>query len=446
MSNSKIWKGNSTFILAAAGSAVGLGNIWKFPYMVGSNGGSAFVIVYLFCILIIGLPVMVSEILIGKYGRKSPINSLKKISEDFKLNKSWKYLGVLGALAGVLILSYYSVFAGIAFSYMFNVFPTGLENPSKYSTNYFSSFAASPLKLILWHSIFIILTCFIVGYGVVKGIGRSVSLLMPIFFIFIILIAIYSSLIGDIDSTLFFLFNPNFSALTPQVIISAMGQAFFSLSIGMGAIMAYGAYIPENQLIGKTVISIILLDTFVALIAGIAIFPIVFSNSDLTINAGPSLIFETLPVAFYSLPFGNIFSVLFFVLLSIAALSSSISLLEPFTAWMEEKFKTERKIIVCILGLLIWVIGLGSIFSFNIGHEIKFFGLNFLEGLDYLTNNIMLPMGGFFIALLIGWVLPKHFLQENLSINDYLFNLLFFCLRYFSTGAILLIFLYSAFL
>ena len=325
MSNSKIWKGNSTFILAAAGSAVGLGNIWKFPYMVGSNGGSAFVIVYLLCILMIGLPVMASEILIGKYGRKSPINSLKRVSIDFQLNNGWKYLGVLGAFAGVLILSYYSVFAGIAFSYMFNIFPSGLENPSKYSTNYFSSFAASPLKLILWHSIFIIFTCFIVGYGVIKGIGRSVSFLMPIFFIFIILIAIYSSLIGDIDSTLFFLFNPNFSALTPNVIISAMGQAFFSLSIGMGAIMAYGAYIPENQLIGKTVLSIILLDTFVALIAGIAIFPIVFSNSDLVINAGPSLIFETLPVAFYSLPIGNIFSVLFFVLLSIAALSSSIS-------------------------------------------------------------------------------------------------------------------------
>jgi len=446
MSNSKIWKGNSTFILAAAGSAVGLGNIWKFPYMVGSNGGSAFVIVYLFCILIIGLPVMASEILIGKYGRKSPINSLKRLSIDFQLNKSWKYLGVLGAFAGVLILSYYSVFAGIAFSYIFNIFPSGLENPSKYSTNYFSSLAASPLKLILWHSIFIIFTCFIVGYGVVKGIGRSVSFLMPIFFIFIILIAIYSSLIGDIDSTLFFLFNPNFSALTPQVIISAMGQAFFSLSIGMGAIMAYGAYIPENQLIGKTVLSIILLDTFVALIAGIAIFPIVFSNSDLTINAGPSLIFETLPVAFYSLPFGSIFSVLFFVLLSIAALSSSISLLEPFTAWMEEKVKTERRFIVCVLGLIIWVIGLGSVFSFNIWEEINFFGLNFLEGLDYLTNNIMLPVGGFFVALLTGWVLPKHFLEENLNINKSFFKLFFFCLRFISIGAILLIFLYSAFL
>ena len=446
MSKSKIWKGNSTFILAAAGSAVGLGNIWKFPYMVGSNGGSAFVIVYLFCIFIIGLPVMASEILIGKYGRKSPINSLKKISMDFHLKKGWKYLGVLGAFAGVLILSYYSVFAGIAFSYIFNIFPSGLENPSNYSTSYFFSFAASPLKLILWHSIFIIFTCLIVGYGVIKGIGRSVSFLMPIFFIFIILIAIYSSITGDIDSTLFFLFNPNFSALTPQVIISAMGQAFFSLSIGMGAIMAYGAYIPENQLIGKTVLSIILLDTFVALIAGIAIFPIVFSNSDLIVNAGPSLIFETLPVAFYSLPFGSIFSILFFILLSIAALSSSISLLEPFTAWMEEKIKIDRRFIVTILGFLIWTIGLGSIFSFNIWAEIKFFGLNFLEGLDYLTNNIMLPLGGFFIALLTGWILPKHFLRENLNIKNFKFKILYFCLRYLSTGAILLIFLYSTFL
>ena len=188
MSNDKIWKSNSTFILAAAGSAVGLGNIWKFPYMVGSNGGSAFVLVYLLCILIIGLPIMASEILIGKYGRKSPINSLKKISLDFNLKRHWKYLGVIGAFAGVLILSYYSVFAGIAFSYMFNIFPPGLENPSNYSTEYFSNFAASPLKLIFWHSVFMIITCMIVGYGVIKGIGRSVSLLMPILFLFIVLV------------------------------------------------------------------------------------------------------------------------------------------------------------------------------------------------------------------------------------------------------------------
>ena len=321
MSDVKIWKGNSTFILAAAGSAVGLGNIWKFPYMVGSNGGSAFVIVYLSCILVIGLPVMASEILIGKYGRKSPINSLKKLSKDLKLNQKWHYLGVLGAVAGLLILSYYSVFAGMAFSYIFKIFPSGLENPSNYSSNYFGSLSSSPMMLIFWHSIFLLFTCLIVGFGVVKGIGRSVNILMPFLFIFLLAVSIYSGYVGDLKSTLNFLFFPNFSALTPEVILSAMGQAFFSLSIGMGAIMAYGAYMPEKQVIGKTVLTIIFLDTFVAIAAGIAIFPIVFSNEYLEISAGPGLIFETLPVAFYSLPFGALFSIIFFILISIAALS-----------------------------------------------------------------------------------------------------------------------------
>jgi len=445
MSNEKVWQGNTTFILAAAGSAVGLGNIWKFPYMVGSNGGSAFVIIYLICIFAIGLPVMVSEVLIGKYGRKSPINSLKKLSSEFNLNANWKYLGILGALSGVLILSYYSVFAGMSFSYIFNIFPSNLSDPSNYSSNYFKEFSSSPLSLIFWHSLFILITCFIVGLGVVKGIGRSVNLLMPFLFIFIILVSIYSSFTGDIKSTLKFLFSPDFSAINPQVVISAMGQAFFSLSIGMGAIMAYGAYMPEKQLIGKTVITIIFLDTFVALAAGIAIFPIVFSNPSIEVSAGPGLIFETLPVAFYSLPFGSFFSIIFFILVSIAALSSAISLLEPFTAWMEEKVFINRKFIVVILGILIWFLGLVSIFSFNIWSEIKLFNLNFLELLDYLTNNIMLPLGGFFVALFVGWILPINLINQSLAFGKFRVKLFYFFLKYISTSSIILIFLYSAF-
>ena len=445
MSANKIWQGNTTFILAAAGSAVGLGNIWKFPYMVGSNGGSAFVFIYLICIFAIGLPVMVSEILIGKYGRKSPINSLKKISVEFNLSSYWKYLGILGAFAGVIILSYYSVFAGMAFSYIFNVFPSGLENPSQYSTDYFTNFSLSPLVLIFWHSLFIILTSLIVGFGVVKGIGRSVNVLMPFLFLFIILVSIYSSFVGDFLSTVYFLFKPDFSVITPQIVISAMGQAFFSLSIGMGAIMAYGAYMPEKQMIGKTVITIIFLDTFVALAAGLAIFPIVFSNPFLEINAGPGLIFETLPVAFYSLPLGSFFSIIFFILISIAALSSSISLLEPFTAWIEETGKMNRISIVFFLSILIWILGLGSIFSFNIWSELKLFGLTFLGLLDYLTNNIMLPLGGFFVTVLIGWVLPKEFLKEHLKLTETFFYWFYLTLRFIAPSSIILIFLYSAF-
>lgn len=443
MSNSNIWKGNSTFILAAAGSAVGLGNIWKFPYMVGSNGGSAFVIIYLLCILAIGLPVMASEVLIGKYGRKSPINSLKALARENSISENWKYLGILGALAGILILSYYSVFAGMALSYIFNFFPSGLENPSEYSARYFSELSSSHWILIFWHSTFLMITCWIVAMGVVKGIGRSVSILMPFLFLFIILISFYSSYIGNFNETIFFLFKPDFSSITPEVVISAMGQAFFSLSIGMGAIMAYGAYMPERQVIGKTVLTIIILDTLVALCAGIAIFPIVFSNTSLEVSAGPGLIFETLPVAFYSLPFGNLFSIIFFTLISIAALSSSISLLEPFTAWMEEKLKMHRRTIVVCLGFLVWFLGMGSIFSFNIWSDLKFLGLNFLELMDYLTNNIMLPVGGFFISIFVGWVLPNSLVQKYVKLNDQLFKIFIFFLKYVSTGAIALIFLYS---
>ena len=443
MSNSNIWKGNSTFILAAAGSAVGLGNIWKFPYMVGSNGGSAFVIIYLLCILAIGLPVMASEVLIGKYGRKSPINSLKALAKENAISENWKYLGILGALAGILILSYYSVFAGMALSYIFNFFPSGLEDPSEYSARYFSELSSSHWILIFWHSTFLMITCWIVAMGVVKGIGRSVSILMPFLFLFIILISFYSSYIGNFNETIFFLFKPDFSSITPAVVISAMGQAFFSLSIGMGAIMAYGAYMPERQVIGKTVLTIIILDTLVALCAGIAIFPIVFSNTSLEVSAGPGLIFETLPVAFYSLPFGNLFSIIFFTLISIAALSSSISLLEPFTAWMEEKLKMHRRTIVVCLGFLVWFLGMGSIFSFNIWSDLKFLGLNFLELMDYLTNNIMLPVGGFFISIFVGWVLPNSLVQKYVKLNDQLFKIFIFFLKYVSTGAIALIFLYS---
>ena len=443
MSNSNIWKGNSTFILAAAGSAVGLGNIWKFPYMVGSNGGSAFVIIYLLCILAIGLPVMASEVLIGKYGRKSPINSLKALAKENAISENWKYLGILGALAGILILSYYSVFAGMALSYIFNFFPSGLENPSEYSARYFSELSSSHWILIFWHSTFLMITCWIVAMGVVKGIGRSVSILMPFLFLFIILISFYSSYIGNFNETIFFLFKPDFSSITPEVVISAMGQAFFSLSIGMGAIMAYGAYMPERQVIGKTVLTIIILDTLVALCAGIAIFPIVFSNTSLEVSAGPGLIFETLPVAFYSLPFGNLFSIIFFTLISIAALSSSISLLEPFTAWMEEKLKMHRRTIVVCLGFLVWFLGMGSIFSFNIWSDLKFLGLNFLELMDYLTNNIMLPVGGFFISIFVGWVLTNSLVQKYVKLNDQLFKIFIFFLKYVSTGAIALIFLYS---
>ena len=441
MNQNKIWQGNWTFILAAAGSAVGLGNIWKFPYMVGTNGGSAFVLVYLLCILLIGLPVMMAETYLGRYGRKSPINSIKKLAIDFNLSPHWKILGWLGALAGLMILSYYSVFAGIAGAYIFNFMPANEIDPVKYSIDYFNQFVNSPLKMIFWHTLFIGITCLIVGKGVVEGIGKTINFLMPTLFFLIILLCIYSSFTGDFLRAFYFLFDADFSKISSSVIIAAMGQAFFTLSIGMGAIMAYGAYMPEDQPIGRTIPIIIILDTSVALIAGLTIFPIVFSNPVLSVSSGPGLLFETLPVAFSSLPYGGMFASIFFILISIAAISSSVSLIEPFTAWVEEQKILSRKLGVLILGLLAWLLGLGSIFSFNIWKDVTFFGFDFLSLMDLLTNNIMLPLGGLTICMLVGWVLDKEQIRKDIKLNSSLYNFFIICLRYIAPISIGTIFL-----
>lgn len=441
MNQNKIWQGNWTFILAAAGSAVGLGNIWKFPYMVGTNGGSAFVLVYLLCILLIGLPVMMAETYLGRYGRKSPINSIKKLAIDFNLSPYWKILGWLGALAGLMILSYYSVFAGIAGAYIFNFMPANEIDPVKYSIDYFNQFVNSPLKMIFWHTLFIGITCLIVGKGVVEGIGKTINFLMPTLFFLIILLCVYSSFTGDFLRAFYFLFDADFSKISSSVIIAAMGQAFFTLSIGMGAIMAYGAYMPEDQPIGRTIPIIIILDTSVAVIAGLTIFPIVFSNPLLSVSSGPGLLFETLPVAFSSLPYGGMFASIFFILISIAAISSSVSLIEPFTAWVEEQKILSRKLGVFILGLLAWLLGLGSIFSFNIWKEVTFFGFDFLSLMDFLTNNIMLPLGGLTICILVGWVLDKEQISKDIKLNSSLYNFFIICLRYIAPISIGTVFL-----
>ena len=443
MDQSKIWKGNWTFVLAAAGAAVGLGNIWKFPYLAGESGGGAFVIVYLMCILLLGLPIMIAEIYIGRHGRKSPINSVRKIINDYSLNKFWLILGWLGALAGLLILSYYSVIAGIAASYIFSSIPSSEINPAEYSVEYYSNFKNSPMLMIFWHSLFICVTCYVVGKGVVDGIGKAINILMPILFFLVVVLCVYSSLTGEFLKTLSFLFNPDFSKITPGVVITAMGQAFFTLSIGMGSIMAYGAYMPEEQKIGKTVLIVIFLDTLVALLAGFTIFPIVFSNPELSAFVGKGLLFESLPVAFHSMPLGSIFHSIFFILVSIAALSSSVSLIEPFTAWIEEENIFSRLKGVIILGLIAWLIGLGTVFSDNIWAEYEIYGMNFFEVVAILTDQFMLPLGGLLICILVGFYVPKFdFMKEtNLSSNfSIVFNI---CLKFVAPVSVLLIFGYA---
>ena len=433
------WSSRWTFILAATGSAVGLGNIWKFPYMAGDNGGGAFVLVYLACICIIGLPIMLGEIMIGRRGRSSPANSMKSLAVEANTSSAWTLLGATGALAGLLILSFYSVAAGWAMSYIFN----GFQNiTAESSSSSFNNLLSSPSSLIFWHSLFIAITIFIVARGILKGLEKWINTLMPILFLIILLLCIYAMQTGAFFEGLRYLFMPDFSKINPQVMLEALGQAFFTLSLGMGAIMAYGAYMPANQNIGKTAVSVAALDTGVALLAGIAIFPIVFANG-LAPSEGPGLVFVTLPIAFSAMPLGILFGTLFFVLLSIAALSSSISLIEPGVAWLIESLKIKRITATTLLGFTAWFIGLFSALSFNLLSEFTIFGKNFFDATDFLTNQIMLPLGGIFIAIFVGWIMKKEHVLDELGFQEnFIFKAWYFSVRFVAPTLVGLVFLY----
>ena len=432
------WSSRWTFILAATGSAVGLGNIWKFPYMAGDNGGGAFVLVYLACICIIGLPIMLGEIMIGRRGRSSPANSMKSLAAEANTTSAWTLLGATGALAGLLILSFYSVAAGWAMSYIFN----GFQNiTAESSSSSFNNLLSSPSSLIFWHTLFISITVFIVARGILQGLEKWINTLMPILFLIILLLCIYAMQTGAFLEGLRYLFMPDFSKINPQVMLEALGQAFFTLSLGMGAIMAYGAYMPANQNIGRTAVSVAALDTGVALLAGIAIFPIVFANG-LAPSEGPGLVFVTLPIAFSAMPLGILFGTLFFVLLSIAALSSSISLIEPGVAWLIESLKIKRTTATIILGFTAWFLGLFSALSFNLISEFTIFGRNFFDATDFLTSQIMLPLGGIFIAIFVGWIMKKEHVLEGLGFKeDFIFKAWYFSVRYIAPILVGLVFL-----
>ena len=437
------WRGRWTFILAAAGSAVGLGNIWKFPYMAGEYGGGAFVLVYLACILLIGVPIMVGEILIGRRGRSSPANSMAFLAKEANALPAWKYLGVMGAIAGLLILSFYSVAAGWAFAYIFEGFN---GSSAEYYGQEFDKFLKDETRLLIFHTIFISTTIFIVARGVIKGLEAWLNKLMPILFLIVILLCIYATQTGAFFEGVSYLFTPDFSKITPSVILAALGQAFFTLSLGMGAIMAYGAYMPGDQNIGSTALSVAFLDTTVALLAGIAIFPIVFANG-LEPASGPGLVFVTLPWAFVNIPLGLIFGKLFFVLLSIAALSSAISLLEPGVAWVVESLKVKRTVAALGLGIVAWTLGIFSALSFDLLSSYTIGGKNFFDSMDFLSNQILLPLGGILIAIFVGWVMRRKNVLEELFVQEEgtIIKVWFLLLKYIAPFMVAMVFIFAVF-
>lgn len=413
-----MWSSRLMFILAASGSAVGLGNIWRFPYVAGENGGGAFVIVYLACIFLIGIPILSSEILLGREGRQSPIHTMKTLTKTSGANGAWQFIGWMGALAGFVILSYYSVVAGWAMAYVFEMGSGVFVNADgATASQVFANFTGSPGKVVLWHSIFMLLTMFIVARGITEGLERTVKYLMPALFALLLVLVGYAMNSGHFMEGVAFLFSFDFDKLTGAGVLMAMGQAFFTLSLGMGAIMTYGAYMPKDASILSSATSIALIDTSMALLSGLVIFPLVFANG-LESSAGPGLMFVTIPIAFGSMSGGTFFGVMFFVLVSFAAITSAISLVEPALAWFVEKLNTSRRngaIVVCTIA---WALGLGSAFSTNIGSELYLLpGMTFFDSMDYVSNNIMLPLGGMLIALFTGWFLSQDIVARQLQIS-----------------------------
>ena len=443
------WSSRLAFILAATGSAVGLGNIWKFPYIAGENGGGAFVLVYLLCIAVIGIPIMMAEVLIGRRGRQSPINTMRSLAREENASRAWVFLGGAGVLAGFLILSYYSVIAGWALSYVFRTGSglfTGLTADGVQSI--FTSFVSDPERLLAWHTIFMVMTIMVVARGVRGGIEKAVKFLMPALFVLLFVLVGYAWNSGAFDQGVNFLFQPDFSKISANGILIAMGHAFFTLSLGMGAIMVYGSYLPSGTSIARTVIAVSLMDTLVALLAGLAIFPIVFANG-LEPGTGPGLIFQTLPIAFGHMQYGEFFGMLFFVLLVFAAWSSSISLIEPAVAWLVENKGMTRVFASIVAGLVTWLFGLLTVLSFNLWSDVKllskfevFKDSTVFDLLDYLTANIMLPLGGLLIAIFAAWKMSRESTVDELGMGDRFFYPLWrFLVRYITPIAVIIVFL-----
>tara|TARA_Y200000002_G_scaffold90298_1_gene72648 strand:+ start:1111 stop:2460 length:1350 start_codon:yes stop_codon:yes gene_type:complete len=437
------WIGKWTFILAATGSAVGLGNIWGFPYKAGTNGGGAFVLIYLACIVVIGIPIMISEIIIGRRAGNSPINAMRRVSIDSNQSSMWQFVGWSGIFAGALILSFYSVIAGICLNY---IFISATSSGAISASDQFGSVISSPGNLLFWHSLFMILTALIVSAGVKDGIGKMVKILMPMLGFLMIFMVIYSMINGNFSQAISFLFAPDFSQVTSDTVLQAMGQAFFSLSLGMGSIMAYGAYMPKDQRVINTSFTVGSLDTLVAILAGLAIFPIIFAFN-LEPGSGPGLVFVSMLSAFNQMEFGYLIGPLFFVLLSVAALSSSISLLEPGVAFLAEEQILSRRRAAEIISFFVWVLGIGSALSFNIWSDLYLISdRNFLDSMDFVANQILLPLGGMLIAIFVGWFMKESLIKDEIGqINPIVYKLWRFFVKFVAPTCVAYIFLSQIF-
>ncbi len=444
MSTHNVWTHKGTFLLAAVGSAVGLGNLWRFPYLTGENGGGAFILVYALTIFAVGIPILIAETMLGRNSRRSPIMGMRFLTRTHNTSRAWESIGWLGAASAFLILSFYSVIAGWAIHYTWQMLTGSLVGADAETIGAgFDALLASPALLTLYHTLFIIASGLIVGMGIHRGIESGLRIIMPALFVILLLVLAYGVANGDFAAAASFLFTFNLADLSLEGWLAAMGQSFFTLSLGMGAIMAYGAYMSSEISLTRTALAIAVVDTAVAMVAGLAIFSLVF-GAGLDAGQGPGLMFVTLPLAFADMPFGALVGGVFFILVLGAAISSSISLIEPVAAFLVERFDLTRPQAVFAMVVASWALGLLTVASFNVYAEgtifHTLFGRSAFDFIELLTN-IFMPLGGLLIALFAGWALTHSEVMKEMRTNETWFAIWRLLVRFVAPAAVAFVFL-----
>lgn len=431
------WSSNTTFLMAAVGAAVGLGNIWRFPYMAGTNGGGAFVLIYLIAVVLIAIPVLIAETMIGRHGHMSAPVSMQKAATEVGASTKWSIVGWFGVTAAFLILSFYSVIGGWVIAYVPKTISgtfASMDGEAVAAT--FDALLGNVTTVVFWHTVFMAVTIGIVIRGIKGGLEKAVRIMMPALFIMLLLIVMYAIAVGDFAAGLSFMFAPDFSKIDADVVLAAIGQAFFSIGVGIGIMFTYGAYLPNNIPLPRACVMIAIADTMVAVLAGLAIFPIVFANG-LDPAVGPGLVFVTLPLAFGQMTGGLLIGTAFFVLLAFAALTSAISLMEVPVSWLEERDGWTRKSATLLVGGAIWVVGIGSALSTNVWSNVyllsfidRFETTGILDLVDYITGQALLPLGGMLIAIFTGWAMKGSVLTAELGMSDGAFKAWRFLVRF----------------
>jgi NSS family neurotransmitter:Na+ symporter len=435
------WTSPFAFLMASVGFAVGLGNIWRFPYVAGENGGAAFVLIYLVCAFVIGVPILMAELMIGRRGDAAPPIAMARVAAESSRNKQWQWVGGMGLMAAFTIEVVYSVVVGWVLWYLFKALTTGFVGvDTSVAETQFAGVLGDNLGMLFWTLIGLVITGTIIYAGVKNGIERAVTIMMPLMFCLLLGLAGFNLFSDGFGEAVAWLFTPDFSKVTFVTVLAAIGQAFFSIGVGMGGMMAYGSYLPRDISISKSVLVIVIADTAVALLAGLVIFPAVFTYG-LDPAAGPGLIFQTLPVAFAQMPGGWLFAVLFFLMLSVAGITSMVGLVESVNAWIEEKYRIPRHRSALIVVGAIAILSVLSILSYNVLDELRFGGRNFNDVMDYFSNQILLPVGGLLIAVFAGWFMHREFSRDEFTtLTDGTYRIWSFLIRFVVPPALLVIF------